>query len=160
MKEKKLNFDYKEQLKNNNVIAIVPTGNSMWPTLKNRKQSVIITRKTQRLKPFDVALYLREDGTYVLHRVMKVTDTGYITCGDSQAYAEQVKEDSVIGVMTSFYQGKKCIEVTDPKYIEQVQKWYSNESKRAKKSKKFFDRQRIKWKIKYYIKRIIGQDNV
>ena len=74
MKNKKLNFDYKEQLKNNNVIAIVPTGNSMWPTLKNRKQSVIIARKTQRLKPFDVALYLRENGTYVLHRVMKVND--------------------------------------------------------------------------------------
>lgn len=157
MSESAEKFCYRTELENKNVIAIVPTGNSMWPMLKHRKQSVLVSKKTQRLKPFDVALYERKNGTYVLHRVMELTDTGYVICGDSQSYFEEVKEEAVIGVMTAFYRGKKCIEATDEKYIAKVQKWYSNEEKRAKKAKRFFFIQNIKYKIKYYTKRLIGK---
>jgi hypothetical protein len=157
MEEIKDRFNYRTELENNNVIAIVPTGNSMWPTLKNRKQSVIIAKKTERLKHLDVALYERKDGKYVLHRVMEVLDIGYITCGDSQTYLEMVEEDAVIGVMTAFYRGKKCVEVSEKNYIEQVKKWYANEKRRGRKIKKFFSKQRLKYKIKYIIKRLIGR---
>lgn len=153
-------FDYRKELEKNNAIAIVPTGNSMWPTLKNRKQSVIINKKTQRLKPLDVVLYERENGDYVLHRVIEVSDKGYVTCGDSQTYLEDVKEDAVIGVMTSFYHGKECVEVSNPKYINKVKKWYKNEKRRQRKIKRYFSIQKIKWKFKYVIKRIVGKKNV
>ena len=105
--------DYKSQIEKNGAIAFVPGGNSMWPMLKNKKQSVIVVAKTQRLKKFDVAFYLRDNGAFVLHRVMQVLDDGYVMCGDSQFTLEKVKEENVFGIMTSFYRGKKCVEVTD-----------------------------------------------
>lgn len=133
-----------DELIKNGVIAFVPSGNSMWPTLKNRGQSVIVRKKTEKLKAMDVALYRRDNGTNVLHRVMKATSYGYIMCGDSQFTLEKVKEDHVYGVMTAFYKGKRCIEVTDPYYIAQIKRLYSNERRRKFRVKMFFLANRIK----------------
>ena len=135
--------DYIGELVKNGVIAFVPSGNSMWPTLKSRKQSVIVKRKTKRLRPMDVALYRREDGSNVLHRVIKVVKDGYVMCGDSQFTLEKVAEDNVYGVMTAFYRGKRCIEVTDEDYIEQVKRLFANEKRRKFRVKAFFLRRRI-----------------
>ena len=131
-------FDYVEELGKNGVIAFVPSGNSMWPTLKNRGQSVIVVKKTQKLRPMDVALYRRENGANVLHRVMSVTDYGYIMCGDSQFVRERVKEEQLFGVMQGFYHGKRYIEATDPEYVEKVKKLYAHESLRKLRVKTFF----------------------
>lgn len=160
MNKEKTTCDYKGELEKNFVIAIVPIGNSMWPTLKNKKQSVIVCKKTERLKALDVALYQREDGTYILHRIMQVTDFGYLMCGDSQFSFEKVNEDAVIGVMTAYYHGKKSIEVLDPKYKNKVKKWFANEKRRKKKVKNFFVRQNIKSKIKRFVKKLLGKKNV
>ncbi len=140
--------NYKTQLEKNGVIAFVPGGNSMWPTLKNRGQSVIIVKKEQKLKALDVAFYQRADGTFVLHRVIKVTDFGYYMLGDSQVNPEKVEEEQVFGVMQGFYSGKKYIECTDEKYIESVKKWYSNPKRRKRKLKFFYLRVGIKRRLK------------
>ena len=131
-------LDFKTELEKNKVISFVPGGNSMWPTLKNRGQSVIVELKTQRLKPFDVAFYIRKDGTFVLHRVIEVKDFGYMTCGDSQTNLERVDEDDVFGVMTAFYHKSKLVNVTDPKYLRKVQKWYGRKKRRKIKLKFFY----------------------
>lgn len=135
---------YITELKKTGVIAFVPGGNSMWPTLKNRKQSVIVKLKQERLKEKDVALYLRDSGTNVLHRVIKVVEDGYIMCGDSQFITEHVKEEQVFGVMIGFYRGKRYIDVTEKAYLEEVDKLYSDEKKRKKRVNNFFFRLKIK----------------
>ena len=140
--------DYSAELNKTGVIGFVPGGNSMWPILKNRKQSVVVERKTEKLKRFDVALYTRKDGNYVLHRVMEPTETGYIMCGDSQYSLEPVMEESVIGYMTGFYRGKKYIECTNPKYIRQVERWYGKKFCRKIRLKLFYLRVRIKNKLR------------
>ena len=134
----KSNCDYTQELVKNGVIAFVPSGNSMWPTLKHKGQSVIVKLKTEKLKPMDVALYRREDGTNVLHRVMRATDSGYVMCGDSQFTLEKVNEDCVYGVMAGFYRGKRYVEVSDTGYIEQVKTWYAHERRRKFRVKTFF----------------------
>ena len=136
--------DYAEELVKNGVIAFVPGGNSMWPTLKHKGQSVIVKSKTERLKPMDVAFYKRESGTNVLHRVIRTTDFGYVTCGDSQFTPENVKEENVYGVMIGFYRGKRYVEVTDSDYIDKVKKWYANEKRRKARVKTFFFLKRLK----------------
>ncbi len=144
---------YKAELDKNGVVGFVPGGNSMWPTLKNRKQSIIVLSKTERLKPLDVALYMRADGSYVLHRVMNVTDTGYIMCGDSQFSLESVPEERVIGCMAGFYRGKKYVEVTDEKYIKKVKLWYKRKTLRKIRLKFFYLRLRVKNLIKKIFQR-------
>ena len=91
----------------------------------------------------DVALYRRENGKNVLHRVMETTDCGYIMCGDSQFVKERVAEDNVYGVMTAFYKGKRCIEVTDKDYIEYVKRLFANEKRRKFRVKMFYLRQNL-----------------
>lgn len=147
------NSDYKSELDKHGVIAFVPGGNSMWPTLKNRGQSVVVKRKEDRLKKYDVALYVRDNGSFVLHRVMKVVDGGYVICGDSQFVYENVKEEQVFGVMEGFYQGKKYVECSDLKYRKKVENWFKRKKIRKIRLKFFFFFQRIKNKLK----RIFGK---
>ena len=120
--------NYKTELEKNGVIAFVPGGNSMWPTLKNRGQSVIIVKKEKRLNKFDVAFYQRSDGTFVLHRVMEIIDGGYVMLGDSQFTTEKVAEGQVFGVMSGFYRGKKYVEVTDQKYLKEMVQHLQNKN--------------------------------
>ena len=153
--------DYKTQIEKNDVIAFVPGGNSMWPTLKNRKQSVIVKAKTKRLDKFDVALYVRGQNTFVLHRVMQVVDDGYMMCGDSQFSLEKVKEENVFGVMIGFYRGKKYVDVNDSKYIKNVNDWFGNEKKRKRVLKSFHLREAVKNKLKNAVNKIFkkGKQN-
>ncbi len=135
---------YKTELDSNNVIAFVPKGNSMWPTLKHNAQSVIIERKTERLSRLDVAFYLRADGSAVLHRVLEVKDDGYVMCGDSQLVLEPVKEEQVFGKMAGFYRKDKYIKATDEKYIKQVEKYYERKLLRKIRIKFFHLGLRVK----------------
>lgn len=140
--------NYRAEIEKNGAIAFVPGGNSMWPILKNRRQSVIAEKKRERLKPLDVALYEREDGAFVLHRVMQVTEGGYIICGDSLTTLEDIKEEQVFAKMTGFYRGKKYISCEDEEYIKRVKRWYKNPKKREFKIKCFYFVVRIKNGIK------------
>ena len=147
MEEKKVKNSYQEQLEQNNQISIVPKGNSMWPTLKHKGQSVIIGAKKQRLKEFDVALYVRGQNNFVLHRVIKVLPDGYLMCGDSQFVLEKVDEDQIFGVMLGFYRGKKFVDCNDQKYIKKVKNLCKSTKYRKFIVKLFFLKEGIKNKL-------------
>ncbi len=147
-----LENDFKKQIESNGVISFVPKGNSMWPFLKNKGQSIIIEKKTDRLKVFDVGFFLRQDGTAVLHRVIEVLENGYIFRGDSQVYTEKVSEENVFGKMLGFYKGKKYIEASDKNYQKKVKKWIENEKKRKFRCDMFYRKLSLKAKIKKLFK--------
>ena len=157
MEAKNTKCSYKEQLENNNQISIVPKGNSMWPTLKNQKQSVIVGAKQERLKEFDVALYVRGQNNFVLHRVIKVLPDGYLMCGDRQFVLEKVDEDQIFGIMLGFYRGKKFVDCNNQKYIKKVKKWYKRTRYRKFRVKLFFLKEGVKNKLKRVFRR---KDNV
>lgn len=146
-----------EELNKNGAIAFVPKGNSMWPFLKNGKQSVIVEKKQEKLRPMDVALFRRENGTSVLHRVVKTTDYGYIVCGDSLFQYEKVKEENVFGIMTGFYKGKRYVEANDKYYVESVKRWYKHEFLRKFYVKSFFFFNKIITFVKKIILKVIGK---
>ena len=91
-------------------------GVSMLPMLKQRRDTIVVLPKTERLKPLDVALY-RRGKAYVLHRVLYPTDTGYIIRGDNCYSDEFIPEENVIGVLTEFFRKGKHIYCTDAKYL-------------------------------------------
>ena len=105
---------------------IGPTvGVSMLPMLKNRRDTIVVLPKTERLKPLDVALYRRGEA-YVLHRVLSVTKQGYIIRGDNCYSDENVPESDVIGVLSEFFRKDKHYYCTDEKYLKYVQKRLKN----------------------------------
>ena len=59
-------------------------GDSMMPLIKEGRDLIIIEKPVGRLKKYDVPLYKRDSGQYVLHRVLKVRDDDYVICGDNR----------------------------------------------------------------------------
>lgn len=114
-------------------------GVSMLPMLKNRRDSIIVLPKTDRLKPLDVALY-RRGKDYVLHRVLSLTEEGYIIRGDNCYVDEIVPEGAVIGVLSEFYRKDKHVLCTDEKYLRYAKRRVKNYPIRRLLM-------RIKWKL-------------
>lgn len=114
-------------------VYIGPTvGVSMLPMLKERRDTIVVRKKTEKLKRLDVALYKRGDA-YVLHRVLEQTETGYIIRGDNCYADEIVPEDAVIGVLTEFFQADKHVFCTDEEYIA-----YAENRLKTYKTRRFF----------------------
>ena len=141
----------REKLKIEDAVAeqgvyIGPTvGVSMLPMLKNRRDTIVVKPKTERLKRLDVALYKRGDD-YVLHRVLAPVEGGYIIRGDNCYADENVPEEAVFGVLTEFFRKDKHILCTDKKYLR-----YAERRVKTYRFRRFFVR--IKWKIKGAIKK-------
>ena len=84
-------------LEEKGVFVSTTVGVSMYPMLRNRKDTIVIKPVHGRLKKYDVPLYQR-GSDYVLHRIVKVTSDGYVICGDNCLNKEyQVTDDDIVG---------------------------------------------------------------
>lgn len=93
-----------EQIKKNGIFLHTIVGDSMMPFLRNRRDIVVIKPVEGRLKKYDVPLYKRDSGKYVLHRILKVRERDYVICGDNRHHKEFGIEDRhIIGKMVGFY---------------------------------------------------------
>lgn len=111
---RKLNIE--EILKNDGVYISTTSGVSMSPMLRDRRDTVVVTPASGRLKKYDVALYKRGD-SYVLHRVIKVLPDSYIIRGDNCIAKEYgITDSDVLGVLTAFYRGDKEKSVSSANY--------------------------------------------
>ena len=105
-----------EQINRTGKLLQTTVGSSMEPMLKNRQNVVAFEKPTEILKKYDLPLYKRPDGKYVLHRILKVRENDYIICGDNRCEKEIVPHDWVIGVTTGYYKDGNWILVTDKNY--------------------------------------------
>lgn len=93
-----------------------PRGVSMLPLLREGKDSVLLSPLPEKLRKYDVPLYRRDDGKYVLHRIVAVGGT-YTCIGDNQfVYEPGLRQDQMIAVMTGFYRGEKFHSVDEAGY--------------------------------------------
>ncbi|MBO5868941.1 MAG: S24/S26 family peptidase [Oscillospiraceae bacterium] len=104
------------QLENGGKARLTVTGVSMMPMLYNRRDTVNLIPVDGIQKVGEVILYRRENGQYVLHRIIQVTENGYICCGDNQAMREPVEHSQLLAVMESFTRKGKTYKRTDPGY--------------------------------------------
>lgn len=96
-----------EQLSLGQSVKFSPRGVSMLPMLRQGVDSVVLSPLPQQLKKYDIPLYKRENGSYVLHRVIKVGEH-YTLMGDNQFVKEEgISHSQLIGVVTAFYRGDK-----------------------------------------------------
>lgn len=102
-----------EKLQSGGEVSFTVSGTSMQPLIFDRKDTVTLKRFEGKLKKYDVPFYRRDNGQFVLHRVIKVQKNGNYTCrGDNQNVKEfDVRDDQIIGVMSSFTRKGKSINV-------------------------------------------------
>lgn len=99
---------FEQELDRKGTITYTCRGVSMLPLLRQQKDLFIITKRQSRCKKYDVALYKRADGAYVLHRIIKVLPDGYVFLGDNCLNKEYgITDQDVLGVMTSFVRDGK-----------------------------------------------------
>ena len=99
---------FEQELDRKGTITYTCRGVSMLPLLRQQKDLFTITKRQSRCKKYDVALYKRADGAYVLHRIIKVLPDGYVFLGDNCRNKEYgITDQDVLGVMTSFVRDGK-----------------------------------------------------
>lgn len=98
-------------LQNDGEIIFTITGSSMLPMLHHRRDKVCLVKpQEKRLKKYDLPLYVRQDGKYVLHRIVAVKPEGYVMAGDNQCVKEYpVLSSQVLGVVKGFWRNGKYI---------------------------------------------------
>lgn len=115
---------FKETLFENGYLVYTNKGVSMMPLLRQDKDLMIIEKKKEgQLKNHDAVLFLRGNGQYVLHRILKVREKDYWIVGDNCVSGEYVKEEQIIGVLTAVVRDGKKITVDDRKYRLYVWLW-------------------------------------
>jgi hypothetical protein len=97
----------REQLSSGRAVTFSPKGVSMLPMLKEGRDTVTISAPPATLKKYDIILYQRTNGKYVLHRIVGVGET-YTCIGDNQFVLEKgIERRQIIAVCTSFTRGGK-----------------------------------------------------
>lgn len=107
-----------EGIKNGGEYRFYPKGVSMLPLLREGIDSVMFSAVND-IQKYDMILYQRDDGSYVLHRVVGIEDGKYNLCGDNQCYIEKgIRKEQVKAIVTSFYRDDEYITVKNRDYIK------------------------------------------
>lgn len=105
-------------------VQFTPRGTSMRPMIYGGRDHVVLSPVTGKLKKYDIPLYKRDDGHYVLHRIVKVGET-YTMVGDNQYQREPgIRPDQILAVVTAFVRDGKRYSVTNPAYRVYCRIWH------------------------------------
>lgn len=93
-------------------VTIPVTGTSMQPLL-NPKDAVTLSKMDlSRIERGDIVLYRRENGQFVLHRVVQVHDDTVDFCGDNQVSIEYgVPKSRLLAQVVAYEQDGECTEL-------------------------------------------------
>ena len=108
---------FEEILEKDGVLFYTNVGDSMNPLIVQGRDALIIEKVKGRLNKYDIPLYKRSNGQYVLHRILKVRKDDYVICGDNR-YAKEygITDKDIIGVLTKIVRDGKEIKLEGFKY--------------------------------------------
>lgn len=125
MAQKIVNENIEQILADGHTVQIEPHGWSMYPLLvPGRDQVIIAPAEPEKMKRGDVALYRREQGILVLHRIWKVTPKGFYMVGDNQSKVEgPLHPCQIKGRLTAVIRNGRKIPVQNPLLIFLTRFW-------------------------------------
>ncbi len=99
-----------EALRRDGVYVSTTVGTSMRPMLRNRRDRIILLPVGEEpLKKWDLPMYRRADGKYILHRIIDVKEDHYVIRGDNTYVKEYVPHEQVLGYVSEFYRGRRHV---------------------------------------------------
>ena len=106
-----------EQLKSQGVYVSTTVGWSMWPMLRNRRDRIVVLPVGEEgLKRYDLPLYRRPDGKYILHRILAVKEDHYVIRGDNTYTKEYIPKEWILGYVSEFYRADRHVLSTSRGY--------------------------------------------
>lgn len=107
----------REKIENGGKVCFTPKGNSMLPLLRSGIDTVTLEKAKIPLKKYSIVFYQRENGQYVLHRLIGRKKHCFVMRGDNQFRNETgITEEQMIAVVTEFCRGGKVYSTDDRKY--------------------------------------------
>ena len=122
-----------EALDSGSRVAFTPRGRSMTPTLRDDQDVVYLTRATNPTR-YDVVLYRRDSGQYVLHRIVGVASDGtFVLCGDGQTTLERgIRREQILAKVAAFKRGGLSVDCETSRSFRLYSRfWVASRSFRA-----------------------------
>jgi len=117
-------LNLEELLRRDGVLVYKTRGVSMRPLLKENRDLVTVRPYPGNgLQKYDVPLYRRGDGRFLLHRVIGVKNGVYVIRGDNTFEKELVPESEVVGILTAFRRKGKQHTVEESGYRAYARFW-------------------------------------
>lgn len=115
---------FEEEIKRTGKLIYTNIGDSMMPLIREKRDLLIIEKVNGRLKKYDIPLYKRDTGQYVLHRILKVRKNDYVICGDNRWHKEYgITDQHIIGILTGIVRDGRKISTKDKRYLLYVHIW-------------------------------------
>lgn len=106
-----------EQINAGKTVQFTPGGTSMLPLIRPGVDSVVISKAPCKLKKYDLPLYRRKNGGFVLHRVVKEKNGVYVMRGDNQNCLETgIAHDQILALAVGMYKNGEYISFSGAKY--------------------------------------------
>lgn len=114
----------RQTLAEGRTVVIRPKGTSMLPLIRQGKDSVELSALPEQLKKYDLPLYQRPNGQFVLHRIVRAGET--FTCiGDGQFQKEAgVQPAWMIARVTAVYREGKRVSTDAFSYKLYCRLWH------------------------------------
>lgn len=101
-----------------------PNGISMLPLIRPGVDTVTLVAP-QEVKKGDIVLYRRDNGKFVLHRIMFVRKKDLIMRGDNQKYLETgVRRDQILAHVKGIVKDGAQVDLTSVEYKKYVKSLY------------------------------------
>lgn len=114
-----------EKIQSGGTVQLPITGTSMIPLLVWGRDSVELV-KCESAQKGDIIFYRRDNGQFVLHRIIGKDEKGYILCGDNQWVKEYGIEDRhIIGVVKAITRSGRNFSVDNKLYQIYSKIWMS-----------------------------------
>lgn len=109
-------MSFEDILNRDGRLIFTNVGDSMMPLIRQNKDLLIIERPKGRLRRLDIPLYKRDNGRYVLHRILKVRANDYVMSGNNRWRCEYgIRDHHIIGILTSIVRDGKTIPMSSLK---------------------------------------------
>lgn len=113
-----------ERLAAGESVQFTPHGTSMRPLLEGGRDQVILAPLPNQLKKYDLPLYRRDNGQFVLHRIVKVGET-YTCIGDNQfEYETGLRQEQMIALATGVIHKGKQYQFSSMRYWLYCRFWH------------------------------------
>ncbi|MEE0265433.1 MAG: S24/S26 family peptidase [Acutalibacteraceae bacterium] len=109
----------------NGTFPLTVTGTSMTPTLYSNRDIVhLVSTAVKPYKKYDIVLFKRNNGTVVLHRIIKILDDNMLLInGDSQTWTEEINDTQIIAVVKSFKRKGRLVDCDNLLYRIRMSLW-------------------------------------
>lgn len=91
-------------------VPLVISGSSMTPFLAPGRDTVYLSAISEPLRRGDMVLYRRDNGRYVLHRILRVNGDSYTMVGDAQSVPEPgIRREQILAIVTAVRRKEKLL---------------------------------------------------